>query len=227
MKKILIAEDILRAANKERGLLRRSDIEVLRAGSNREALDIHKEEKADLIVVHLDAGELTGEELCSIIRDDEELRDVSIIVASPEGPGDERSGRCRANSIIKTPLSSPELFERASRLLDIPSRATIRVPMGVKVQGAQANSPFVGFAENISATGMLFESEKVLWKGLRLFCSFFLPGDTQVKTEAEVVRVSTGKTEYDILQYGVRFRGLEEDLRAAIEEYVKEICPKE
>ena len=57
-----------------------SDVEMLTAYSNTDALRIHRKEKAALIITELYGSGMSAQQFCAQIRDDEELRDVSIIV---------------------------------------------------------------------------------------------------------------------------------------------------
>jgi c-di-GMP-binding flagellar brake protein YcgR len=80
--------------------------------------------------------------------------------------------------------------------------------------------PALGYSENISVTGMLFDSEKSFSKGEIISCWFVLPDSTHVRTLAEIVRIAKRVTEHDTNQYGIRFLRLDPVFRTAISDYI-------
>ena len=101
MKKIIIAEDIKAILEKEQSFLNRADIRTLTVSANEQALALHRAETADLIIVNLDSPQMSGEMLCSLIRDDKELCKVSIIIICSNTESDaKRCSLCRANAFI-------------------------------------------------------------------------------------------------------------------------------
>ncbi|MEJ2324366.1 MAG: response regulator [Nitrospirota bacterium] len=80
LRKVIVPERVLALLKKQHSFLDREGIKILPASSNREALELHRAERADLVVAELDSPEMSGEELCSAVRDDSGLRQVSIMV---------------------------------------------------------------------------------------------------------------------------------------------------
>lgn len=218
---MIIAEDVKTILDKERSFLNRSDIRVLTAATNGKALELHRSHKAHLIIAKLDSTDMSGEQFCSIIREDIELRDVSIIVIC-SGAGDdlERCIKCRANAFFTAPLSIPAILEEAHQLLNIAPRTSWRIPVSVKVDGSSRKTPFIGFAENISTSGMFFRAGAVLFEGDPVKCSFSLPGSVHITAEAEIVRVLPREGRQDINGYGVRFTDLSDSAASALEAFL-------
>lgn len=99
---------------------------------NEEALDIHRAEKADLIIAELDARVMSGELLCSTIRESEELCRAFLIIMHSGGASDiARTSACRANAFAEKNADPAILLAKARQLMSIPVRALI-VPFGVK-----------------------------------------------------------------------------------------------
>ena len=206
MKKVVLPDKIRQDLERENSFLGRSDIVVFATHTNRDALDIHRREKTDLIVGLLDTEEMNGEELCSAVRDDDELRGVSLIVVSSGLEGDlDRCLNCRANAFLTMPVSGPVLLQEAYQLLNIAPRMSFRIPLRVKLEGAAKKSYFTGFVENISASGMLFRSVAVLFEGDTMKCTFSLPGRRRLAVDAEVIRMSHQEGKGHANLYGVRF----------------------
>lgn len=87
--------------------------------------------------------------------------------------------------------SSIRIFTVASNeeVVNIPKREYYRAPISIKVNGKYESKPFLCYSENISASGMLFETDKILSKGDMILCSFILPDSTHIISSAEIIRV--------------------------------------
>jgi len=221
-RKIITTQDIETFLERGESFLNRSDIRILRAGSNEEALDIHRTEKADLIIADLDAHVMRGELLCATIRESQCLHRVSLIIIHSGAASDVlRTSHCRANAFIAQSAAPAMLLDTVHQLMSIPVRKTYRAPIGVRVQCDSGIKHSMGYSENISITGMLFDSEETLLKGEMISCWFVLPDSTHVRTDAEIVRVADKATEHDTNQYGIRFLDLAAGCRTAIDAYVR------
>ena len=223
MKKIVVSNDIKLLIDKEDSLFKRADLRIFTSNSNEEILHIHKTEKANLIIGHLDDPEMGGDVLCSLIRDDPDLLKVSIImVCSPRKPSVQEKSWCKANVLMTEPLIMSVLFEKVHHLLSIAQREFFRSPIIVKVKGEQKGQAFFCLSENISASGMLFGTDKVLRRGDGIMCSFVLPNSTRIVAEAEIVRVVERMGDVDTNQYGMRFLNIDIECKSAIELFVQE-----
>ena len=74
MKKLLIVGNMQNFMATGKNILNRAEFEIFTATSAEEALDIHKTERADLIITELDLPGMSGDRLCSMLREDEDLR---------------------------------------------------------------------------------------------------------------------------------------------------------
>jgi response regulator RpfG family c-di-GMP phosphodiesterase len=223
IKKILIAHDIKSVIEKEESFFNRENIRILTSSSNEEALSIHKREMVNLIITHIDTPQMVGETLCSLIRNDNKLRRVSILmVCSNIKSHIERQSQCRANAFIREPINLPILFEKAHQLINIAQRESLRAPVAIKVHNKYKGKPFLCISENISASGMLFQTDRIIERGDNIICSFFLPNSLHIRTEAEIVRVVEKETEFDTYYYGIRFSTLNSNDKSAIETYTEE-----
>ncbi len=86
MKKILLVDHILEGITEKESVLNRTDLRILRAASAKEAFRLHQKERADLIIAELDLPVQGGDTLCSIIRQEGKLRNVSIILVCSDTP---------------------------------------------------------------------------------------------------------------------------------------------
>jgi len=217
-KRILIAENARDMLEREKTILSSARFEVFTTTSGREALSIHREKKADLIIVSLDLEDISGDALCSLIRKNQDMKQVSIIITCNKEPTSlERVTHCGANAYITRPFHSEHLTKQVTRLLSIPQRQTYRVVMKISVRGKNSHDAFFCSSCDVSTTGMLIETEKPLLPGDRISCSFFLPGFGQITADGELTRVDT---RFDIPRCGIRFRYLDSTFKDAIERFV-------
>ena len=225
MKKILIVDDLASFVDKEKSILNRADFKIYTAMSGEEALKIHKADQMDMIVTDLEMPGLPGDKLCSIIRQDETLKNVSVIIVCSNSAADRaKVARCQANAYITKPIRPIEFLEKVSQLLDIPERQSYRVLLKVKVKGKATDEGFFCSSRNISVTGLLIETDKILEKGDIISCSFFLPKSECIVTDAEVMRVV--KSDEKTHQYGVRYLDISPRFRSSIESFIKEKAGK-
>ena len=221
MKKILISDDVMMIIANEKSFLGRNDIELFMAPTSDDMLDIHRAERADIIISTLHTSGMMCEDLCSAIRADEALRKVSIILICSNNAVDiERSSQCKANVSMTLPVAPSQLLEKVQQLMDISSRESYRVLVGVLIEGTSKDKSFFGRSGNISSTGMLIETEKALEKGDQVACSFFLPSSSQIKTKGEVVRIVKQVAGSKSNQYGVRFLSLSAEDKDAVESFI-------
>lgn len=220
MRKILIVDDVKAFIDKEKSILNRSDFAIFTTTSSREAMDLHRSEKMDLLILDLDMPEMNGDELCSLIRKDPLVQQVSVIIVGTHSESDmNRFKRCQANAYVTKPIRPLQLLEKVSQLLDVPERKSYRVLLKISVNGESPNETFFCSSQNISISGILIETDKLLRKGDSISCSFFLPGAERIFVNGEVVRVSTNGT--SSFHYGVRFLDLKSEQRASIDSFVK------
>jgi len=190
MKKIIITEDLITIVKKDKSFFNRTDIRTIPAATNEEILALHRAERADLIITNLDMLEMNAEELCALIRNDDELRSVSIIIVCPEtAPNLQRCIQCGANAFVTTPVNHAVLLQEAYLLLHVTPRRSCRIDLKLKMESQSKEKPFTGLTENISASGMLFRSAAIFFEGDSIRCSFSLPGPTRISASADIVRV--------------------------------------
>ncbi|MDA8169383.1 MAG: response regulator [Nitrospiraceae bacterium] len=218
MKKILVVDSLEPFLKHEKSMLDREDFQVFTAKTGTEALDIHRRERVNAILTDLNVPELNGDELVRAIRSDPALKSVSVIVISSLRKADlERCASCGANDYITRPIDQKKLLAKISQLLDIPERRSLRVLIKVTVKGSFGSEPFFGSTHNISVSGLLLETDKVLARGDIIACSFFIPDSERIMADGEVMRVAKAEKGF---HYGVRFLDIKEKDKAIIENFV-------
>jgi CheY-like chemotaxis protein len=200
-------------------IFQRSNITTFPARTSEEILNLHGVHKVDIIITEESLPLMGGIKLCSAIRSDARLKDVSVILIC-EGTEPSLS-RCRnalANIVLPQPLDPSQLTWKVSELLLAPRREEMRTLLHVSVEGQEKKSTFLGVSHNISISGMLFETDRMLGTGDRMTCTFHI-GRREIVADAEVKRVV--RIAADRYQYGVRFINLNMKYIILIEQLIK------
>jgi len=221
VKKVLIVDEALEGLLVLREMLARPFLTLLETSSGRQAIEIHRRENVDLIVMPLTMTGMDGEAVIRAIRANAAMRHVSILMFSDDARDATRE-RCLAagaNDFVPRPFHTVDVMTRVARLLDIADRKKTQLLAHVDVRGGTpAINPFVGRIVNLSATGLLLEADAPLEIGRELSLTFFVPGTRiRAKVIATVVRRVDGP---NALRWGVRFTTLDETARKALKHYV-------
>jgi DNA-binding response OmpR family regulator len=226
MKTIIIVKDLYAFLWQDATFLNREDIRVFVASTNDEALTIHRAEQVDLIVTKFDLPGLPTEEFCSLVREDEVLRTVSLIITCPDRADSiQVSSRCRANAVLLEPVYPDLLMAKVQQLLSVAERERLRVLLNAQVESQTDSGSFICRTLNVSVSGMLIETDQSLSVGTFLSCQFSLPNAKKIKAACRVVRaveLTPGK-EY---QYGLVFTDISDNALLTVDEYVRAISAK-
>lgn len=197
-------------------IFQRSNITTFPARTSEEILNLHGVHKADIIITDEGLPLMGGIKLCSAIRSDARLKDVSVILICD---GNEpQCWNAQANIVLPKPLDLSQLTWKVSELLLAPRREEMRTLLHVSVKGQEKKSSFLGVSHNISVSGMLFETDRMLATGDRTTCTFHI-GRREIVADAEVKRLV--RIAPDRYQYGVRFINLNMKYIILIEQFVK------
>lgn len=223
MKKILLVDDVKLFIAMEKSLLNREGLEIFTANSGPAAIETHKREKVNLILLDLNMPGMNGDEVCRIIRNDNALNHVSIIMVTTSSKKEdiEKCMNAGANDYITKPINATDLLNKVGKYLNIPHRHSLRVLSRVEVKAQTGDRDFFANTVNISTGGVLLESSETIKVGDMLTISLIIPGSFHpIKATGTIVRKieDSGKTP----QYGVRFIVISEKDRGLIDKYIDE-----
>jgi response regulator RpfG family c-di-GMP phosphodiesterase len=225
MKKVLIEDNLKAFIDKGKNILLRDDIRIFTASTGEVALKIHRALSMDLLVIDLDMAKMSGDEVCSIIRNNDTLKNVSIILLCDNNKSAiARCQKCRANAFITKPINYGELFQKMKKFLNVSDRISLRAILNIAIKSEVKDSYFFANSENISSSGMLFETDKVLAKGDKLRCAFFI-GSSLITANVKVIRVV--KKEPNQYNYGVQFINLSDSSKARMVKFIEKIMKGE
>ncbi len=219
MKKIIIAEPIILDIERDNTVFGRGSISVIPARSSEEILNLHGTYKADLIITDFELPLMGGAKLCSLIRNDASLKNVSIIVVC--NATDASLAQCRetgANAVIPKPPSEDMLFSKISELLVVPQRKGIRVLQRISVKSTEGDTTFFARSLNISISGMLIETYRAFKKGDRLTCAFKI-AHNEVVVDCMVMRAEKSASGRHC--YGIKFINCNTKSLVMIDHFVK------
>ncbi len=219
MKKILTLPDLLPFIEQEKSVSKRAGYRILTATSGEEALKIHRSEKVDIIIVDIDMPRIAGDKFCSYVKKDKSLGNVYVIlVCSDSKPDIERCTKSKADSYMTRPIDIDLLLRKIREVLDIRVRGSDRIPLKITVVGSSGKT-FHCYAHDLSVSGILIETDKILHKGDSVGC-LFCPGHSrEIVVNGVVARVRIEPN--NVYRYGIKFSHLSANSRAAIEELIK------
>ncbi|MEW6713481.1 MAG: PilZ domain-containing protein [Nitrospirota bacterium] len=222
MKKLLITENIRSIIEKGESLLSRKDIKIFTALSGEELIEIHLIEDVDLIIAGI--GFKTGgdDDVCPYlkgIRNDDRYKKVSILtICESDKSAIEKSYACGANTFVTKPVDISALIIKIIKLINIAERVHLRVIVNVTVEAEVNGRSFYANSENISLTGMLFETDEVIENGANVICKFHLGKDI-ITANGNIVRAE--RRDSGQYFYGVEFTELDPSTKAKIENFIK------
>ena len=223
MKKILITPDIHALLVQERTFLNRSDLQVFVAATSDELLQVHRSQRVDLIITRRDLPGMPSDRFCTLIREDSDLRNVSILMTCADDPDAiKESSRCRANSILLEPLHAVLVTAKAEQLLRVAARERLRVLLTADVLGDSGDGSFYSRTINVSASGLLIETGKRLNADTRLSCQFYLPAAHSIAAKGKIVRIVEPAARNDGYEYGLMFTEIAPEARQLLADYVDE-----
>lgn len=119
MKKVLVVDDepdILRVVSFR---LKKSGYDVFIANNGKAALDLISGNKPDLILLDLRMPVMGGEEVCMIIKNDETLKNIPIILltASTGEKVSEKAKELGMNDYLVKPFDSDILLRKVQKLI--------------------------------------------------------------------------------------------------------------
>ncbi len=120
MKKILIVDDQLEVRELVEVTLRSDDYQVLQAESGKEAIEIARAEKPELIIMDIMMpGGMDGLEATRIIKNDPETKDCTIIMLTAKGQQADREVgiAAGASDYFSKPFSPLDLIKKVEEVL--------------------------------------------------------------------------------------------------------------
>jgi len=218
MKKVLLTSSSLSFLNRNTKLLAKRGFHLLTAKSGEEALMLNRENQLNLILSDVELEDMSGCTLCSLIRSNENVRHVPVIVSCHDTPWSvDMVMQSGASGFVLKPIDPIQLMEAIGGFVGLQLGRSKRVVLRVRVISSEQDLEFLCLSHDISNSGILFETAHQLLLSSRIICQFTLPGSCRIETEGKVVRKAGGS---ENTLYGVKFIALRFSYRRAIDNYI-------
>ena len=126
---------------------------VIFAGNGKEAMDLIRERQDDLSIVLLDLimPVMNGFEVLEAVREDEQLKDIPIIVLTSEKQAELQALELGASDFITKPFDSPDVIvKRVSRIIELnDGRQLIRSAEKDKLTGLYSRNFFFEYTNRL------------------------------------------------------------------------------
>jgi len=123
-KKILVVDDEAEALNALSNILRRDKYEVFSTTKGREAVELAKENKPDLIILDIVMPDLSGDSVAAILSEDPSTANIPIIfltglLSKEEVPPMEKIKR---HYVVAKPVTGREVLDMVKKVLSTQGR---------------------------------------------------------------------------------------------------------
>jgi response regulator RpfG family c-di-GMP phosphodiesterase len=218
VKKVLLTSSSKAFLARNTNLLMDKVFQFFTAASGSETIKLHQEHLFDLILSELELEDMDGCTLCSEVRKTEPSGPVSVVlICSDTAECLKRVEQSDATAMIIRPINPTQLLVTIGSIIDMQLARSKRVEFIAEVLTKNQDTEFFCISHDISATGILIETEQQLSVGDRVSCLFIL-GSRHTQAEGEVARcINSLKGK---MLYGVKFIDIPSPKRSAIERYV-------
>ena len=124
MYKILLVDDesnIVFLMERSIELMSDSDIEILKAGNGKDALDLIIKEKPDMVFLDVMMPEMDGFEVCRKVRQEYNNKETYIIILTAKGEERDKVNAIQAgaNEFMTKPFDPSEMIDKIKSVLKI------------------------------------------------------------------------------------------------------------
>ncbi|HEX9079265.1 MAG TPA: response regulator, partial [Desulfuromonadaceae bacterium] len=184
--KILLVDDNRLFLEMEREFLQPCAVMVYTAGNGREALDVVRAVRPDLIFMDLHMPEMDGDACCAALKADPDLKSVPVVMVVTTNNGDDLA-RCRrvgCDHVIAKPVDREAFLAAGHQFLPGISRTETRVPCLTLVVFRLGRETLYGTSANMSGHGMFIAYDGAVEVNDLVRLSFLVPGSGGEVVEA-------------------------------------------
>lgn len=221
MVKILLVDDMKNFLDLEISFLRRKDCMIITAADGFEALKYTKLEKPDIILLDHEMPKMTGIECARIIKNDDALKKIPIIMISSSNKQEE-AFRAGVNEFVKKPISEDTFLRELKKFVDIADREDKRLPVSLEVDYEINGSTITAWTSDISKSGTFLISGDTLPVGSAIDLEIKIDEKKSVKVKGEVVReMREEEGGHLVTGMGIKFSKYLGDSRKTLEAFIK------
>lgn len=225
--KILLVDDTKLFLELEKNFLRLSPVRVLTAGNGKEALEIARKERPDLIYMDLHMPLMDGAATCAALKADPALRTIPVIMVTSAGK-EEDIQLCResgCDDFLTKPVNRRLFLEKGRKFIDGIDRRELRVLCRTSVKFKVHNLTLSGVSTDISTGGIYIAAEYDIEPKTMLDLSISLPetGCVLQGIKGRIAWQNNGNTivKPEMPQgFGVEFIDLQKEIADVIATYI-------
>lgn len=185
--KILLVDDTKLFLKLEQEYLKQSSVTVFTASNGREALEMIRNNRPDLIYMDLNMPEMDGVTCCEAIKADPDLRSIPVILVTTEGH-DESVERCKkagCDGFLSKPIDRKKFLELGRSFLQNINRRERRVSCRTKVLfRVNSGENMQGTCLDLCASGLYVTCDRAVEVGDMVEVSMLASGSSDDLVEA-------------------------------------------
>ena len=201
-------------------VLDRHRLTVVQVTSAEDSVKFAHSDRVELVIIEAEPTTMSLEDVVRTIRSEASAsRDASLLVLARPGNEDEaRQLIGRGVNKVMLAVDPPKFIaHQVADLLDIAPRSTLRLTTRMLVEVADGSEEALGAVVNMSAAGLLLETDAEFEPGQHLILSIDIdPEDEPVSGKAEVMRKADPDRD-GVEGIGVRFLTFEGNGRERLE----------
>ena len=202
-KKILLVDDASVFLSLAGKMLERTGAQILSARNGVDAIKLVQTENPDVVVLDLLMPEMTGDKVCSMIKNDPATSDIPVIIVTSRGMPEEldRCRRAGCDDFLTKPVKQGLLFAKVSELLKASRRHSIRILVRIEREGGK--EVHFGTSRDVSKTGIQIETAHSMALEEEVLLRFFLKsGENEISVVGKIVRKEKSDSGF---AYGIQF----------------------
>ncbi len=225
--KILLVDDSRLFIEREKEFLQSCAVMIYTAHNGREALDLVRLVRPDLVFMDLRMPEMDGAACCAALKADPDMRGIPVVmVVTTEREDDlEKCTNAGCDHVIAKPVDRTAFLRAGHRFLPDFGRTELRLPCLTLVVFRLGKETFYGTSANLSTQGMFVAFDGRVETDDFVGLTFLVPGSSGafVEATARIAWVNSGEPlPKPALPkgFGVEFATVTPDGAVAIAEFI-------
>ncbi len=229
MYKILLVDDNSFFIETEKEFFRREDLVVLTATNGREALEVIRTKKPDLVFTDLFMPEVNGDEVCLAVKKDPRLKSMPVVIvtSTDREPDLDRCRKANCDGVIKKPFRREQFLDLAKKFLKGHKWSGERIRTSIPVTfWNSSGTPLAGHLVDLNTGGLFLGTNNLLQIDASLDLEFTLsPQFPAIRCQGRVAWRNSAimpRTQDLPTGMGVQFVNLEEGIRRIIQRWMEQ-----
>jgi len=181
--RIVLSDDAELFLMLEKTVLNRKEFELLTARDGRAIIKIIREMEPDLVFMNLSMPEMDGDECCRIVKKDESICHIPVIMLIQDDNMEEleKCRRAGCDDILAKPIDRSIFMTTTRKFLKFIERTDQRFKSRLPINyNVMSQDFFSDYCLDLSTGGMFLETEHPLMVGTTLNIEFKLPTNRAV-----------------------------------------------